>query len=162
MTYNVYSLLHLARSHWGPLWAHNAFSFESGNGDLLKVIHATKGSHTVKHFYNHVGTTLVQKSLQISEIRYFDTAFHVDRNCIEKLHLFEQAVTYNLGVFNVQVLIIMKKRTGTIRTFIFRSFKNVCQRFASTPESSHCEKKLFVYVIDERPQTIRQLFRTIR
>ena len=122
MTYNVHSLLHLARSvyHSGPLWAHNAFSFESGNGGLLKVIHAAKGihdqicrrislkysmlflkevlqphcSHTVKHFYNHLGTTLVRKSLQISEIRYFGTASHVDRIWIEKLHLSEQAVTY--------------------------------------------------------------------
>ncbi|XP_033226058.1 uncharacterized protein LOC117178736 [Belonocnema kinseyi] len=35
MTYNVHSLLHLASSvyHWGPLWAHNEFSFEYGNGD---------------------------------------------------------------------------------------------------------------------------------
>ena len=29
----------------------------------------------------------------------------------------------NLGMFNVQVLIIMKKKMGTIRTFIFRSLK---------------------------------------
>ena len=29
----------------------------------------------------------------------------------------------NLGMFNVQVLIIMKKKTGTIRTFIFRCLK---------------------------------------
>ena len=48
MTYNVHSLLYLARSvyHSGPLWAHNAFSFESGNGGLLKVIHAAKGIMT--------------------------------------------------------------------------------------------------------------------
>ncbi|XP_043461949.1 uncharacterized protein LOC122498329 [Leptopilina heterotoma] len=32
MTFNVHSLLHLAKSvyNWGPLWAHNAYSFESG------------------------------------------------------------------------------------------------------------------------------------
>ena len=36
-------------------------------------------------------------------------------------------------MFNVQVLIIKKKITGTIRTFIYLFF---CQRFASTPEAS--------------------------
>lgn len=47
MTFNVHSLLHLAKSvyNWGPLWVHNAYSFEPGNGELLKVIHAAKGVH---------------------------------------------------------------------------------------------------------------------
>lgn len=45
MTFNVHLLLHLAQTvlDWGPLWCHDAYSFESGNGDLLKVIHAAKG-----------------------------------------------------------------------------------------------------------------------
>lgn len=47
MTFNMHSLLHLSKSvlHWGPLWSHNAYAFESGNGNLLKVIHASKGIH---------------------------------------------------------------------------------------------------------------------
>ena len=105
--------------HCGPLWDHNAFSFESGNGDLLKVIHSAESihgqicrrislkysmlflkevlqphcSHIVKHFYDHMGTSLLQKSLQISEIRYFGIAFYIDRIWIQKLHLSEKAVT---------------------------------------------------------------------
>lgn len=45
MTYNVHVLLHLTESvvNWGPLWAHSCFSFESGNGLLLKTITAAKG-----------------------------------------------------------------------------------------------------------------------
>lgn len=37
MTFNVHSLLHLAKSvlNWEPLWAHDAYVFESGNGQLL-------------------------------------------------------------------------------------------------------------------------------
>ena len=33
MTFNVHLLLHMAKSvyDWGPLWAHNAYAFESGN-----------------------------------------------------------------------------------------------------------------------------------
>ena len=47
MPFNVHLLLHLARSvlDWGPLWAHSAFGFESGNGQLLKTIFAAKGVH---------------------------------------------------------------------------------------------------------------------
>lgn len=44
MTYNVHQLVHLAQSAaWGPLWAHSGYSFESGNGQLVKKIHAAKG-----------------------------------------------------------------------------------------------------------------------
>ncbi|XP_043469590.1 uncharacterized protein LOC122503198 [Leptopilina heterotoma] len=43
MTFNVHLLLHLAESvyNWGPLWAHSAFAFESGNGQLLKNVNKT-------------------------------------------------------------------------------------------------------------------------
>ncbi|KAK6492328.1 hypothetical protein HHUSO_G4649 [Huso huso] len=45
MTSNVHLLLHLAKSVklWGPLWAHSAFVFESGNGKLLQLVKGTKG-----------------------------------------------------------------------------------------------------------------------
>ena len=52
-------------------------------------------------------------SLDQSELGFIriETVFHQTR------------YTTNLGMFNVQVLIIIKKKTGTIRTFIFRSSK---------------------------------------
>ncbi|KAG0444238.1 hypothetical protein HPB47_014018, partial [Ixodes persulcatus] len=40
MTFNMHQLLHLAKSvrDLGPLWAHSAFVFETGNGGMsLKV-----------------------------------------------------------------------------------------------------------------------------
>ncbi|XP_075534691.1 uncharacterized protein LOC142569066 [Dermacentor variabilis] len=44
-TFNVHQLYHLAESvrHLGPLWAHSAFSFESGNGHLVKSVTAAHG-----------------------------------------------------------------------------------------------------------------------
>ncbi|XP_049516440.1 uncharacterized protein LOC125942330 [Dermacentor silvarum] len=44
-TFNVHQLYHLAESvrHLGPLWAHSAFSFESGNGRLVKSVTAAHG-----------------------------------------------------------------------------------------------------------------------
>ncbi|CAN8017007.1 unnamed protein product [Ixodes persulcatus] len=45
MTYNVHQLLHLhkAAKQLGPLWAHSAFVFESGNGRIMKSVTAAKG-----------------------------------------------------------------------------------------------------------------------
>ncbi|XP_064463127.1 uncharacterized protein LOC135374052 [Ornithodoros turicata] len=45
VTFNVHQLQHLASTarNLGPLWANSAFSFESGNGRLLKQITAAKG-----------------------------------------------------------------------------------------------------------------------
>ena len=113
MTFNVHLLLHMARSvyDWGPLWSHNTFAFESGNGDLLKVVHAAKGVHsqicrsislkysmlvlkhrvqvcsTVKRFLLETGTTMVAKTFQISENRYFDPISNVNQLWVEKLEL---------------------------------------------------------------------------
>lgn len=45
MTFNVHQLLHLGSTvrSSGPLWASSAFTFETGNGQLLKHVTAAKG-----------------------------------------------------------------------------------------------------------------------
>ncbi|EEC09571.1 PrC protein, putative, partial [Ixodes scapularis] len=45
MTFNVHQLLHLAKSvqKLGPLWSHSTFIFESGNGQLLKLVSGSNG-----------------------------------------------------------------------------------------------------------------------
>lgn len=45
MTFNVHGLLHLANSvrSLGPLWAHSAFVFEGGNGNVVRQVSAAKG-----------------------------------------------------------------------------------------------------------------------
>nr|XP_037269998.1 uncharacterized protein LOC119161561 isoform X2 [Rhipicephalus microplus]XP_037285845.1 uncharacterized protein LOC119178705 isoform X2 [Rhipicephalus microplus] len=45
MTYNMHQLTHIVKSihDWGPLWAHSAFPFESGNGSLKEAIKAANG-----------------------------------------------------------------------------------------------------------------------
>ncbi|CAN7992683.1 unnamed protein product, partial [Ixodes hexagonus] len=45
MTFNMHQMLHLANSvrHMGPLWANSAFTFEAGNGRLLRHVTAAKG-----------------------------------------------------------------------------------------------------------------------
>ncbi|KAJ8685698.1 hypothetical protein QAD02_021491 [Eretmocerus hayati] len=45
MTFNVNQLTHLAQSvaDFGPLGEHNGYTFESGNGEILKTVHSGKG-----------------------------------------------------------------------------------------------------------------------
>ncbi|KAM7291259.1 hypothetical protein ISCGN_027832 [Ixodes scapularis] len=45
MTFNVHQLLHLpkAAEQLGPLWAHSAFVFEGGNGEIVKSVTSAKG-----------------------------------------------------------------------------------------------------------------------
>lgn len=45
MRFNIHQLLHLGKAarQMGPLWAHSAFVFESGNGSILNLVTAAKG-----------------------------------------------------------------------------------------------------------------------
>ena len=138
MTFNGHLLLHLARSvyDWGPLWSHNAFAFESGNGDVLKVIHAAKGiysqvcrrislkysmlilnervnpSLTVKQFLLQIGTTIVQKTFEISEHRYFGPNSNFNQSWIGRLQLSSgKTLSYNKLIKN-RCLYMSSKKTN--------------------------------------------------
>ena len=115
MTFNVHLLLHLSRGvyDWGPFWSRNAYAFESGNGDLLKVIHAAKCVHhqvcrrislqysmsvlkervlpsafyCVRRFFTHTGMSKIQKTLQLYAHRYFGPKATVNDLWIQKLQL---------------------------------------------------------------------------
>ena len=129
MTFNMHLLLHLAKSvyYWGPLWAHSAFAFESGNGHLLNVIHAAKGVHhqicrrislqysylilkdrvfpfssaSVRTYCTFTGSAMVQKTLLLSQIRYFGPMSKVNAIWIEALRLTpDRAVSYKKIVKN--------------------------------------------------------------
>ena len=123
MAFNINLLLHMSRSvyDWEPLWSHNTYAFESGNGELLKVINAAKGVHdqvcrrislqysvlslkdriyphcsyNVKQFCNNIGVTMVQKTLQISTTSHFGSGFRVNTLWVEKLNLSEKALSYH-------------------------------------------------------------------
>ncbi|XP_024876430.1 uncharacterized protein LOC112457524, partial [Temnothorax curvispinosus] len=45
MSFNVHQVSHLSQSvaDWGPLWSHSCYPFESGNGHIIKCVHAAKG-----------------------------------------------------------------------------------------------------------------------
>lgn len=123
MTFNIHLLLHLAKSvyFWGPLWAHSAFAFESGNGHFLKVVHAANGIHhqicrrislqysyltlkncvqpflsfSVKKYCKKAGTSMTQNTLRTDTVRYFGLAKHVDDEWITNLNLSpERTVSY--------------------------------------------------------------------
>ena len=122
MSYNVHILLHLAKSvlNWGPLFAHSAFGFESGNCELLKVIHAAKGVHyqvcrhinlhysynilkkrifanassDVQHFCTQLGTSMLENTMKLSNSRYFGISSNVNVVWAENLNLSHRARSY--------------------------------------------------------------------
>ena len=128
MTFNVHLPLHLARSvlDRGPLFSYNAYAFESGNGNLLKVIQAVKGVHhqicrgislkysflrlnnhiylfssfIVKYFCNTIVTITARNTLKTSSIRYFGSASRVNASWLQKLNLLEQSFLLEKNVKN--------------------------------------------------------------
>lgn len=122
MTFNVHLLLHLSKSvlDWGPLFAHSAFGFESGNCQLLKSVHAAKGVHhqicrsinlntsynlLLKLIYSRaqadvqllctqLGTSMIKNTMKINSSRYFGKSLNVNQMWREKLNLSNQARTY--------------------------------------------------------------------
>ncbi|XP_051172372.1 uncharacterized protein LOC127288776 [Leptopilina boulardi] len=121
MTFNIHSLLHLANSvsDWGPLWAHNAYPFESENGRLLRSTHSTKGIHHqicrhvslqsslnllekrvdfsffLRQFCILLANNKVEKTVNISSQRYFGASSSVSRVWIQNLNLsFEHSCSY--------------------------------------------------------------------
>ena len=51
MSSNVHGLLHLPEvaKDLRPLWAHSCFSFQSANGDLLKLFHGSQSVEKQVH-----------------------------------------------------------------------------------------------------------------
>ena len=119
MSFNMHLLLHISRnvSDWGPLWSHNAYAFESGNGNLLKVIHAAKGVHhqicrriclkysfitlrdhaypfcsfSVENYCSKIGTTTATNTFQTNHVRYFGSASKLNASWVEKLNIPEES-----------------------------------------------------------------------
>ena len=115
MSYNVHQLLHVAQSvvNWGPLWAHSGYTFESGNGKIVKAVHAGKGVISQicrninmrkslvileKHllhkeyspaidFANYLETRNTQRTRTIGNIRYFGKDITPNTRLIQQLAL---------------------------------------------------------------------------
>lgn len=163
MTFNIHLLLHLAKSvfDWGPLWSHNAYAFESGNGELIKVIHAAKGVHNqvcrrislrysmislqdriyphcsyaVKQFCNNIGTTMVKKTIQTSTTRYFGWGASVNQTWKVKLDLSDRDRSFDKIVKN-----------GCFFTSLKKSNKRSNNAFAQLIDFSYV--KIIFFIVD--------------
>lgn len=82
MTYNVHQLLHLCLSveRWGPLWATSAFSFESHNGFLAKIVHGTynMGQEMMNNLKIVEGTNILKTKVKPKNIVSNKNEFHFD------------------------------------------------------------------------------------
>ena len=105
---------------WGLMWSHNAYAFESGNVNLLKVINAARGVYhqicrqvslkycfitlrnhvypfcpfTVKNYYVTIGRTMAKNTLQSNYVRYFGSTSRVNALWEEKLNLPEGSSSF--------------------------------------------------------------------
>lgn len=68
MTFNIHILSHICQcvANWGPLWATSAFSFESGNGKMLKTIQNANGIpfQICRTFSFNLATSMIRNTIQ--------------------------------------------------------------------------------------------------
>ena len=121
MSFNVHQMNHIIDSvkRWGPLWSHSGFPFESGNGLVLKKIHAANGVHeqikryvimqlalnhilskvptddyVSKNYCEEISSHDCVQTIKLSEARYFGKANFVDDHWINLHNLSDKAGVY--------------------------------------------------------------------
>lgn len=123
MTYNLHQLLHLTQStiNWGPLPTHSGYCFESGNGQIVKMINAANGvthqisraismrqcvlflkehvqnikpSSLVLNYVSCLDTKHAKNTLKLSNARYFGKHYPTAVKWIDHLHLSPRTRTY--------------------------------------------------------------------
>lgn len=139
------------------MWAHTTYGFESGNGDLLDVIHSAKGVHhqvcrhigfkfsllTMKQkIYKHCSASTrnyidqvcdrnVQKTLKVSETRYFGKMYSVSEEWMTKLNNSKTAVSINKmvrnGCLHLLKKIVNKRSDNSFIKLIDGSYANIVE-----------------------------------
>ena len=116
MTFNVHQLIHISQSvaDWGPLWAHSGYPFESGNGQIVRNVHAAKGvvnqvcrnlsvtesliilekhiastkdDSPVTEYCHYLQNRCTKETLKIGNNRYFVKCSKPQFRCIQDLNL---------------------------------------------------------------------------
>lgn len=75
MSFNNHQLLHLAEAtrKFGPLWAHSAFTFESGNGELVRHVNAAKA----------VPEQIIERVIMSQELQILLSALPLSSNVLD-------------------------------------------------------------------------------
>ena len=129
MSYNVHQLVHLAESvcMWGPLWVHNGYPVDNGNGHIIKMVHAGNGVidqicmnicmkrsiiilHDHVKFNNEYSPVLqfcsdlthryTYKSTKLNDRRYFGVPGIPNSTVIRQNHLLQYSQAYHRFVYN--------------------------------------------------------------
>lgn len=123
MTFNVHQLLLIVQSviNWGPLQAHSCYTFESGNGQLLKKVHAanrvisqivrsvqmmqsefilmnnvleTHPQSPVIEYVRRLDTKHAKNTLKVNSTRYFGKSKPIKQMWINQLQLSDRSRTF--------------------------------------------------------------------
>ncbi|XP_057338511.1 uncharacterized protein LOC130676372 [Microplitis mediator] len=101
LSFNVHSLSHLAQSvkNWGPLWAHDCFTFENFNQEILESIQSSNG--VAHQIYDRFRTKCVVTKL--NNILSEDLS-HQQKQFIDELLGNEKKLNYTQIIDNVKLL----------------------------------------------------------
>lgn len=91
MTYNIHQLIHIPQSvaDWGPLWAHSCYAFESGNGKIVKSVHAAKGviHQMCRNISMKQSIVILKKHLEKENFsRAIDFCYSLENRCTNKTY----------------------------------------------------------------------------
>ena len=68
---------------WGPMWTHCGYLFESGNGKILKMVHAAKGvlNQICRNLSRNQSVTILEKHISLrKESPVIDFCYPLDNN----------------------------------------------------------------------------------
>lgn len=164
MTFNVHQLTHMADSveHWGPLWAHCGYPFESGNGKILEMVHGAKGvlNQICRNLSRCRSVRMLQKHVALrpgSAVTGY--CYYLDNRCTAKSDKYIQGRYFAKRYLPIgrQVLMVDNDFAPCNPTAydklvkdksLFKSCNNVCNRsnnsFAQTEDGSFIQIVQFI------------------
>ena len=131
MTFNVHQLLHLAQSvvNWGPLWCHSGYTFESGNGKIVKNVHAAKG--LIYQICRIIGMADSEEILkkhvnsQFPDSKMADFADYLDKKDTMSTHKIKKSRYFGVNHRTKRKWVIQLQLSASCRTY-FKMIRSNC------------------------------------
>ena len=177
MTFNIHQLLHLPQSvaDWGPLWSHCGYPFESGNGQIVRKVHAAKGvlNQICRNLSVNRCLVLLEKRIVVKENSTVkDFCYYLDNRCTDKterfgsnryfikdlrpIHKFAQEL--NMRIDHIRAYKKLVKCNN-----VFKSCKKDCLRsdnsFARTKDGTYI--RIVQFIIDEVNEKEYTIYRKV-
>ncbi|XP_058810626.1 uncharacterized protein LOC131675607 isoform X1 [Phymastichus coffea] len=177
MSYNVHQLWHVTQStaHWGPLFAHWGYGFESGNGRIIQTVHAAKGviNQICRSFCLNQSILILEKHLaqkEYSSIRNYINYLQ-NKDDVQKTKIGRQSRYFgNPKNVKQEYLTLLNRRKNELQAFnkmvkngcVFKASENYRSdnRFAILTDNTFIKiEKFLVDTVTQKEWTIyKKLF----